>query len=146
MTHGKGSRMNYKQKLEYLSEYRDEMIKIEGNLTEYEKWFTMGTKATQMLSFCGSIGSSDNSNKIERAAIEMAKIAQQLDNECKLAQARREEILDVIRHKAKNKRHAEILEMKFIKGMSYTRISMVINKDVRTVQRVIHKAIDSLDI
>lgn len=146
MTRGKGSRMNYKEKVEYLSLYRTEMAKIEGCLTEYEKWFTLGTKATQMMSSDGYSGSFGNSNKIERAAVEMAKIAEQIDVECQVAETRRKEILEVIRHKSKNQRHAEILEMKFVKGMSYTKISIVIDKDNRTVQRVVKNAINGLDI
>ena len=133
--------MDYKEKVEYLYGYKRKMAQIASIIEEHERWMTIGTKVTQMFNadFCGGGGGS---NRIERAGIELSKI----DAELEQAIEERDVIVRVIRTRSKYPRYADLLEMRFIGGMSYNRIADVIDKDVRTVQRVMRKAIDTLEI
>ena len=136
--------MDYKQKVDYLYGYRNAIAKIEGNLDEYERWMTIGAKCTQTIR--QDTGGNSGEKRIEKAAIMMADIARQIDADTHDAVVKRDDILKTIRTKSRRKRYELFLEMRFVKGLSTYKIAAIIDKDVRTVQRVMRKAIDSLDI
>ena len=134
--------MNYKQKLEYLYGYKNKVAQIAIFIEEHERWMAIGAKVNQAFNSEPSSGSGDGSSRVERSAMELARIDKEIEN----AIADRDAILHTIRTRSRNKRYVLLLELRFVGGMSYNRIANVIDKDVRTVQRVMHKAIDSLDI
>ena len=137
--------MNFREKVEYLSTYQSIVAKIAGNLKEYERWLVIGSKCTQMIQQDEGHGSGGE-KRIENAAIMMAEISKAIDSETKKAIRDRDEILACIAKKSRNKRYSELLEMRFVKVMSNYEIAEAINKNLRTEQRAMHKAIDSLDI
>ena len=137
--------MNFREKVEYLSTYQSIVAKIAGNLKEYERWLVIGSKCTQMIQQDEGHGSGGE-KRIENAAIMMAEISKAIDAETQKAIRDRDEIERCISDKSKYRRYAELLEMRFIKGMSNYEIANSINKNVRTVRKVMRKAIDTLEI
>ena len=135
--------MDFREKVEYLDGYRRKMAKIDGLLMEREKWLAIGTKVSQDIRTEDSgHSSSEPTSRVEMAAIELSII----DSEIEKAAKRREEIGQVIKAGAKRSRYAELLEMRFVHGMSVYRIANILNRNERTIRRVIRKAIDKLDI
>lgn len=148
MTRGKGSRMNYKQKVEYLSTYRFEVAKIESCVGEYNRWMTIGTKVNRAPSQddSGGVGQSDGTGKVERAAVEMARLASVIESEMIQAMRNRDEIMRTIRTKSKNRRYALLLEMRYVDGKSINKISRSLEKSYKHVIDLVNKAVNTLDI
>lgn len=142
MTRGKGSKMDYKRKLDYLYGYKNKMARIRVLIEEHDRWMAIGAKVNQAYSADAGGSHGDGSSRVEISAIELAKI----DDELKQAVRERDKILRTIRTKSRHKRYQEILELRFIGGLSYNKLSDAIDKDVRTVQRVVRRAVETLEI
>lgn len=139
--------MNYKQKVEYLSTYRFEVAKIESCVAEYNRWMTIGTKVNRAPSQDDSGGGqSDGTGKVERAAVEMARLASVIESEMIQAMRNRDEIMKTIRTKSKNRRYALLLEMRYVDGKSINKISRSLEKSYKHVIDLVNKAVNTLDI
>ena len=139
--------MNYKQKVEYLSTYRFEVAKIVYCVDESNRWLTLGTKVNRALSQEESGGhSSEGTGKVERAAIEMAALANSIESDMRHAMQNRDEILLTIRTKSKNRRYALLLEMRYVDGKSVNRIARDLDKSYKHVSKLIGRAVNTLDI
>ncbi|MCQ2609154.1 MAG: sigma-70 region 4 domain-containing protein [Bacteroidales bacterium] len=135
--------MTFNEKKKLLESYRRKNIVPEKYLEEYEKHFTAGTKITQTLSFTS--GSHSNNSKIEQAAIKMAEVAEKIE---KAKEANEQETKLVLYgiSTIRKQRYRELLTMRYIKGMKLDDISDVLQKDKRTVERAIERAIISMRI
>lgn len=138
--------MNYKQKVEYLSTYRFEVAKIESCVVEYNKWMTMGTKVNKALTQDNLGTGGASSNKVEKSAIEMARLAKIIEQEMTDSMRNRDEIMRTIRTKAKNRRYALLLEMRYVDGKSVGKISREIDKSYKHVSHLLANAVNTLDI
>lgn len=142
--------MTYKQKVEYLSTYRFEVAKIASCASEYEKWMTIGTKVNKALTADdaqnGGAAGSPEGNKVEKSAIEMARIAKIIEAEMQAAEENRLKIMETIKTKSKNRRYALLLEMRYVDGKSIGKIARELEKSYKHVSHLISRAVNTLDI
>ena len=123
------------------------MAQIDAYAMERERWIAIGAKCTQSFGENGNGGGGTKTdNRIEKAAMMMLELSQKIEAEMELAINDRDMIIETIRNKSKKQRYAELLEWRFIGGLSNYKISNRINKDVKTIQRIMRKAIDNLDL
>lgn len=135
--------MNYQEKVVFLMGYSRSIARIRAFQAEYEKWETIGSKITQ--SYSPTPGGSGNTSKVERAAIEMAKVKDKINSEIVKSSVQRDKVLEAI-EKIEKQRYADLLTYRYVNCLTVDRIAQIIGKDTRTVSKVIKTAIKQLDI
>ena len=137
--------MDLKAKREYLMQYQSAQNRIIGLTHEIEKWQGIAEKVNSALNNYG-ISSGDNGSKVERGAVNVADIITSIQKEIDSAKDVRDEVLATIRTKCGKMRHRELLEMRFVNGMSENEIAKINKKDVKSISKAITAAIKSIDI
>lgn len=137
--------MDVKAKREYMMRYQNAQNRIIGLTHEIEKWQGIAEKVNSAINNSG-ISACDNSSKVERGAINVADIITSIKIEINSAKDVREEVLAAIHTKCGKMRHRELLEMRFVNGMSEREIAKINKKDVKSISKAITAAIKSMDI
>ena len=114
--------MTNKEKRDYLMHYQNLQNRIIGLTHEIEKWESIASKVNSAIKGSG-VSSGDNSSKVERGAVNVADIINSIQTEINSAKDVREEVLTTIRTKCGKMRHRELLEMRFVNGMSEREIA-----------------------
>lgn len=137
--------MDVKEKREYLMLYQNAQNRIIGLTHEIEKWQGIAEKVNSALNNAGVL-SGGNSSKVERGAINVVDIVKSIQIEINSAKDVRDEVLATIHTKCGKMRHRELLEMRFVNGMSENEIAKINKKDVKSISKAITAAIKSMDI
>ena len=137
--------MDVKEKREYLMRYQNAQNRIIGLTHEIEKWQGIAEKVNSALNNSG-VSTGENSSKVERGAINVADIVTSIQIEINSAKDVRDEVLTTIRTKCGKMRYRELLEMRFVNGMSDYEIAKINKKDVKSISKAITAAIKSIDI
>lgn len=137
--------MDLKAKREYLMQYQSAQNRIIGLTHEIEKWQGIAEKVNSAINNSG-ISACDNSSKVERGAINVVDIVKSIQTEINSAKDVRDEVLAAIHTKCGKMRHRELLEMRFVNGMSENEIAKINKKDVKSISKAITAAIKSMDI
>ena len=137
--------MDVKAKREYMMRYQNAQNRIIGLTHEIEKWQGIAEKVNSAINNSG-ISACDNSSKVERGAINVADIIKSIQTEINSAKDVRDEVLAAIHTKCGKMRHRELLEMRFVNGMSENEIAKINKKDVKSISKAITAAIKSMDI
>ncbi len=136
--------MTYNEKKRYLERYIYSVRKVKRLQQEYTEWETIGTNITQKLSQTG-VRASDNQSKVERCAIHLAGIQDSILSEIQAAEYNRAEI-ELLLGNVKDLRHRELLEMKYIRGMSVQKIAFQRNKPEQDIYRQLRTALKRMEI
>ena len=137
--------MDVKEKREYLMRYQNAQNRIIGLTHEIEKWQGIAEKVNSALNNSG-VSSGDNSSKVEIGAINVVDIVTSIQKEIDSAKQIRDEVFTTIHTKCGKMRHRELLEMRFVNGMSENEIAKINKKDVKSISKAITAAIKSIDI
>ena len=136
--------MTYNEKKRYLERYIYSVRKVKRLQQEYTEWETIGTNITQKLSQTG-VRAGDNQSKVERCAIHLASIQDSILSEIQAAEYNRAEI-ELLLGNVKDLRHRELLEMKYIRGMSVQKIAFQRNKPEQDIYRQLRTALKKMEI
>ena len=134
----------FERKKMYLNQYQEAQRKIAGLTAEMEKWGCIATKVNQAYDITGS-GKVKGSSKTEMGAINISSILAKINAEIKDAETVRQSVKEAVK-KVQKKRYRELLEMRYINGLTPHEISDLYEKDERSIRRSINHAIDELDI
>lgn len=137
--------MNLKEKRAYLGEYQRIQNKIFGLTHEIEKWKSLGEKVNNSMSATGVHG-GDNSSKVERSAVNTSDIIQDIQKDIDSAVILRSEIVNIIQTRCSRMRYQELLTMRFVNGMSTSKIAKIQKKEEKTIANAITSALNNLDI
>ena len=134
----------FERKKIFLQQYQDAQKRIYALTEEMEKWGCIATKVNQEYDITGS-GNVKGSSKTEMGAINISSILAKINAEIKDAEIVRQSVKDAVK-KVQKKRYRELLEMRYINGLTPHEISDLYEKDERSIRRSINHAIDELDI
>ena len=134
----------FERKKMYLNQYQEAQRKIAGLTAEMEKWGCLATKVNQAYDITGS-GNVKGSSKTEMGAINISSILAKINAEIKDAETVRQSVKEAVK-KVQKKRYRELLEMRYINGLTPHEISDLYEKDERSIRRTINHAIETLDI
>lgn len=136
--------MTVEEKKQYLGRYRDLQNEIAGLTAEIEKWQTIGEKVNNALGIGG--GSNLKQSKVEKSAVNVADIIADIQADIDKAREKRQEIEKAIDSGCKWFRHKEILKMRYINGLSVSKIARMLHKEDKTVSNMISSAIKDMKI
>jgi len=136
--------MTYNEKKRYLEGYISSVRRIKGLQRELEEWQTIATNITQKLREI-PIRSSNPGNKMEDCAMQMAEIEDKLLKEMQEANLKRDQVQESV-SKIRDTRRREIIELRYVHGLSVNRISYELDKDRDNVYKIIRRTIKSMDI
>lgn len=111
----------FERKKIFLQQYQESQKRISALAEEMEKWGCLATKVNQAYDITGS-GSGKGSSKAETGAINISSILAKINAEIKDAEILRQSVKDAIK-KAQKKRYMELLEMRYINGLTTAAIS-----------------------
>ena len=134
----------FERKKIFLQQYQDAQKRIYALTEEMEKWGCIATKVNQAYDITGC-GNGKGSSKTEMGAINISSILAKINAEIKDAEIVRQSVKDAVK-KVQKKRYRELLEMRYINGLTPHEISDLYEKDERSIRRSINHAIDELDI
>lgn len=136
--------MTYKEKQMILSSYCYHTRKIRSLQEELERWQSIGTNITQKITpiICHT---NDNTSKVERCAIKCAEIEEQILNELMVAEDSRRYILDAI-ESVQDMRRKEVLEMRFISGISVHQIAIRLDKSEDNIYKLLRTSIKRIEL
>lgn len=135
--------MNTRQKINFLSQYKYCMIRLETLMEEREKWFTIGTKVNSVSD--GMPHASSDESKVERSAVAIAEITHEIDTEICVLQHKRQVVKDIISGVEKDKLRG-ILEMRYIECRTFTDIADHWGDTESNIYKAHKKAIEGLKI
>lgn len=135
--------MKYEDKIKYLSQYQDVMRRIKGLEFEREKWHNIGLDIAQKYSDMPPCGNSDS--KVEKSAVGAQAIYETICEEEEAAKILREDIKKSIQT-VKKARHRQVLEMRYINGMTLYRIALEYEKSERNIRNIIKNAVCEIEI
>lgn len=136
--------MTYNEKRRYLDRYSYSIRRVKNLNRELEEWRTIATNITQKITPV-TVKNKDNESKIERCAIRIAEIENDILMEIEAADEYREQINNAVNN-IKDTRRRELIEMRFITGLSVNHIAGIIGKDEDNIYKMIRKTIRSMDI
>lgn len=136
--------MTYNEKRRYLDRYSYSIRRVKNLNRELEEWRTIATNITQKITPV-TVKNKDNESKIERCAIRIAEIENDILMEIEAADEYREQINNAVNN-IKDTRRRELIEMRFITGLSVNRIAGIVGKDEDNIYKMIRKTIRSMDI
>ena len=139
-----GEVSEFERKKMYLNQYQEAQRKIAGLTAEMEKWGCIATKVNQAYDITGC-GNGKGSSKTEMGAINISSILAKINAEIKDAETVRQSVKEAVK-KVQKKRYRELLEMRYINGLTPHEISDLYEKDERSIRRTINHAIETLDI
>ena len=132
----------YERKKAVLSRYLALQRSISGYGEELAKWATIGTKINQ--SYQEGIGAGENTSKPENAGINLAEIKKCIIKDLDTCMLERDSIKKVISEAPS--RYREILVYRYINGFSVGAIADLMEKDERSVKRIVKDATLSVKI
>ena len=132
----------YERKKEILSNYISLQRSIVGYGEELAKWATIGTKINQ--SYQESLGTGENNSKPENAGINLVEIQEKISKDIELSTIERDNIKKII--KTAPYRDREILVFRYVNGLSARKIAEIMQKDERSVKRILKDATLSVDV
>ena len=136
--------MTYNEKKTFLESYGYSVRKIKRLQQEYEEWETIGTNITQKLSDT-HVQTSGDQSKVEKCAIHLANIKDAILEEMATAEFCRSEIEEAI-ERIKDTRRKELIELRYIKGLSAHKIAKEMNKPDKNIYKQLHNAISRMEI
>lgn len=136
--------MTYNEKKSYLESYGYNMRRIKRLQQEYEEWETIGTNITQKFSDT-PIKMSGNQSKIEKCAIHLANIQDQILQEMEEAEHTRAEVLQAI-NSIKDIRRRELIQMHYIKSIPVWKIADRMGKDKQNIYKMLQSTIRRMDL
>ena len=136
--------MTYNEKRRYLDRYSYSVRRVKNLNRELEEWQTIATNITQKITPV-TVKNKDNESKIERCAIRIAEIENDILNEISAAEEYREQISTAV-DSIKDTRRRELIEMRYITGLSVNNIAGIIGKDEDNIYKMIRKTIKSMEI
>ena len=134
----------FERKKIFLQQYQDAQKRIYALTEEMEKWVCLAAKANQAYDITGR-GNVKGSSKTEIGAINISPILAKINAEIKDAETVRQSVKEAVK-KVQKKRYRELLEMRYINGLTPHEISDLYEKDERSIRRTINHAIETLDI
>ena len=135
--------MKYEDKLKYLCQYQDVIRKIKGLEFEREKWHNIGLDIAQKYSDMPPCGGSDS--KVEKSAVGAQAIYETICEEEAAAKILREEIKKAIQT-VKKARYRQVLEMRYINGMTVYRIADEYSKSEQNIRKILKNAVCEIEI
>lgn len=135
--------MNYREKIEYLSQLRYSSINLRNLIEEKERWFTLGTKVNSVSD--GMPHAASVESKVERSSIKMLEITDKISEEIIRMTDARWEIGELINH-IKNDRHRTVMSMRYISCYTFSHIAEVLDMSERAVYEIHRKAVNRLEI
>jgi DNA-directed RNA polymerase specialized sigma24 family protein len=136
--------MTYNEKKQFLENYGYSVRKIKRLLQEYEEWETIGTSITQKFSNT-PVQVSGNRSRVESCALKLAELQQAILEEMEEAEFCRTEIESAIGG-IKDTRRRELLEMRYIKGLSAHKIATKMGKLDKNIYKQLRNTINRLDM
>ena len=136
--------MTYNEKRRYLDRYSYSIRRVKNLNRELEEWQTIATNITQKITPV-TVKNKDNESKIERCAIRIAEIENDILDEISAAEEYREQISTAV-GSIKDTRRRELIEMRYITGLSVNNIAGIIGKDEDNIYKMIRKTIKSMEI
>ena len=134
----------FERKKIFFQHYQDAQKRIYALTEEMEKWGCIATKVNQAYDITGC-GNGKGSSKAETGAVNIASILAKINAEIKDAETVRQSVKEAVK-KVQKKRYRELLEMRYINGLTPHEISDLYEKDERSIRRTINHAIETLDI
>lgn len=132
----------YERKKAILSKYISLQRSIARYGEELAKWAAIGTKINQ--SYQESIGTGDQNSKTENAGINLAEIKKKIIKDIESCILERDNLKNAI--KTAPNRYREILIFRYINGLSIGRIAETMQKDERSIKRILKDATLSVNI
>lgn len=132
----------YERKKEILSKYISLQHSIIGYTEELAKWGAIGTKINQ--SYQEGIGTEKNISKPEIAGTNLAEIKKKIETDMVKCVEERDYIKKHIN--TAPIRYREILVFRYINGLSARKIAEIMQKDERSVKRILKDATLSVDV
>ena len=136
--------MTYNEKRNFLGRYGYSIRRVKNLNRELEEWRTIATNITQKLTPV-TVKNHDNESKVERCAIRISEIEKDILEEISAAEEYREQITVAVEG-IKDTRRRELIEMRYITGLSVNNIAGIIGKDEDNIYKMIRKTIRSMDI
>lgn len=136
--------MSEKEKIKYLSQYRNLCYKIRGNSEEIERLTALATNITQTLSLT-PVNHNSQSAKMENPAMHIVEIIDQLKEETRILQKERNHVLSLI-DKVRNPRYKMILTMWYVNGLSAREIANILDKTEQNIYKVRRNAIAEIEL
>lgn len=136
--------MTYNEKKRFLEGYISSVRRIKGLQRELEEWQTIATGITQKLQDI-PIKASGNKSKIEDCALRIAEIEADLIEEIEEAEYNKRQIADVV-GRIKDTRRREIIELRYVHGLSVNMISFELDKDRENIYKTIRRTIKNMEI
>lgn len=136
--------MTYNEKKRYLESYSYSVRRIKNLQREYEEWTTIATNITQKLTPV-IVKTNDNESKVERCAIRLDEIENEIIEELATAEYTRKEVKTTI-NTIRDIRKREILEMRYIQNIPVKKIAIELDKDADNIYKMIRKTIKNLEI
>lgn len=132
----------YERKKEILTRYIFLQKRICGYGEELAKWTSIGTKINQ--SYHEGIGTVSNDSKPEISGINLAEIKKKIIKDIEYCVIERNKIKNAI--DTAPKRYSDVLIFRYVNGMKTREIAGIMNKDERSVRRIIKDATLSVKI
>lgn len=134
----------FDKRMAFLKRYQELQKEIIGYTYELEKWGSIGTAINQK--YQEGFGSSgENHSKPELSGVNLGDLTAQIQADIDRCKEERDNIKKAV-EKVRKKRYRDVLRLKFINGMSHREIAELIEKNERSVYRVIKKAVEYLEI
>ena len=135
--------MEYREKIEYLSQLRLSSIALKNLMEEREKWYTLGTKVNSASD--GMPHSPSTESKVEKSSIKILEITEKINEEIARLTDARFAIGELINH-IQNDRHRTVMSMRYISCYTFSRIAEDLDMSERAVYKIHRKAVNRLEI
>lgn len=132
--------MTRQEKKNILNKYPSICERISELRNQLEEIQTAGEKITQSYDVSGST-SSGNTSKVERAALKLPEIKQQLQ-ECE----RQKQLIDEAVQNSLRGNQRDLIKMVYFDGVSQNRVAQILHKTPNTIRTVLNRAVDTLKI
>ena len=132
--------MTRQEKKNILNKYPSICERISELRNQQEEIRTAGEKITQSYDVSGST-LSGNTSKVERAALKLPEIEQQLQ-ECE----RQKQRIDEAVQNSLRGNQRDLIKMVYFDGVSQNRVAQILHKTPNTIRTVLNRAVDTLKI
>lgn len=133
--------MDNKEKCRYLNQYRIMHIEIDQITKELQRWQDLATRISPSYSDMPHGGGSD---KVQTAAVEVAELTDKLNQKLHQAIMVQESIKKLL-ESLDNIKLRQLMFYRYINGMRWEEIAVLMNYDYRYVLKLHRKALYGLD-
>lgn len=134
--------MNRDKKKRYLERYVERFSKIRSCIEEQQRWRDI---ATNMISGLNEIHCQTTESKVQRSAIEIQTLEEEINKEIELAVEERKKITKIIEEVLQQKSRV-LLRKRYLNGMSIREIANELNIAESNVSVSLSKAIDKIEM